>query len=135
MGYELLVMRESIIKNKSFHFAVSVVNLYKFIQTERKEFVMSKQLLRSGTSIGANVWEAINAQSKADFIHKLSIAQKECDETIYWLELLKETEYINESEFSSMNNNATEILKIIRSSPPNKKFIIRNTCQNNPNKY
>lgn len=76
---------------------------------------MSKQLLRSGTSIGANVREAINAQSSADFVHKLAIAQKECDETIYWLELLKETGFINESEFSSMNNEATKLLKIIRS--------------------
>ncbi|MFN9340204.1 MAG: four helix bundle protein [Candidatus Kapaibacterium sp.] len=108
-------MGESIVKNKSFHFAVSVVNLYKLIQSERKEFVMSKQLLRSGTSIGANVREAINAQSSADFVHKLAIAQKECDETIYWLELLKETGFIKESEFSSMNNEATKLLKIIRS--------------------
>jgi four helix bundle protein len=108
-------MGESIVKNKSFHFAVSVVNLYKLIQSERKEFVMSKQLLRSGTSIGANVREAINAQSSADFVHKLAIAQKECDETIYWLELLKETGFINESEFNSMNNEATKLLKIIRS--------------------
>lgn len=108
-------MGESIVKNKSFHFAVSVVNLYRLIQSERKEFVMSKQLLRSGTSIGANVREAINAQSSADFVHKLAIAQKECDETIYWLELLKETGFINESEFNSMNNEATKLLKIIRS--------------------
>ena len=108
-------MSESIIKKKSFDFAVRVVNLYKLINTERKEHVMSKQLLRSGTSIGANVREAVNGQSSADFIHKLSIAQKECDESIYWLELLKETKYINEKEFISMNENAVELLKIIRS--------------------
>ena len=85
-------MSESVVKNKSFAFAVRVVNFYKMLN-EKKEFIMSKQLLRSGTSVGANVREAINAQSKADFIHKLSISQKECDESMYWLELLKETNY------------------------------------------
>jgi four helix bundle protein len=82
---------------------------------DRKEFVLSKQLLRSGTSIGANVREALNAQSAADFIHKCAIAQKECDETLYWMELLKETEYIDEKEFISINKDAEELLKIIRS--------------------
>ncbi len=108
-------MSDSIIKKKSFEFAVRVVNLYKLLITDRKEFVLSKQLLRSGTSIGANVREAINAQSKSDFIHKFSISQKECDETIYWLELLKETKYISEIEFESLNGDAVELLKIIRS--------------------
>ena len=108
-------MDDNILKKKSFEFAIRIVNLYKLLTSERKEFVLSKQLLRSGTSIGANVREGLNAQSKADFVHKLSIAQKECDETLYWLELLKETSYINESEFSSINNDATELLKILRS--------------------
>jgi len=108
-------MSESIVKTKSFQFAVRVVNFYKLLVSGRKEFVMSKQLLRSGTSVGANVREAINAQSPADFVNKLSISQKECDETLYWLELLKETNYVNETEFTSMHNDATEILKIIRS--------------------
>jgi four helix bundle protein len=75
--------KDNIIKTKSFQFAIRIVNLYKLLSIERREYVMSKQLLRSGTSIGANVREAINAQSKPDFIHKLSIAQKECDEAIY----------------------------------------------------
>ena len=105
----------SIVKNKSFQLAIRIVNLYKVLLSERKEFVMSKQLLRSGTSVGANVRESVNAQSTADFIYKLSISQKECDETLYWLELLKETDYITETEFTSMHNDATEILKIIRS--------------------
>ena len=74
---------DNIIKKKSFAFAVRIVNLYKVLSHERKEFVMSKQLLRSGTSTGANIREALNAQSKPDFIHKLAISQKECDETIY----------------------------------------------------
>lgn len=108
-------MSESIIKNKSFAFAVRVVNFYKVLNSDRKEFVMSKQFPRSGTLVGANVREAINGQSKADFIHKLAIAQKECDQSIYWLELLKETKYISETEFISMNNDASELLKIIRS--------------------
>lgn len=107
-------MSENIVKNKSFAFAVRVVNFYKIL-IERKEFVMSKQLLRSGTSVGANIREAVNGQSKADFIHKLSISQKECDESMYWLELLKTTNYINEKEFTSMNDDAVELLKIIRS--------------------
>ncbi len=96
-------MSESIVKTKSFDLAVSGVNFYKYIVSEKKEYVMSKQFLRSITSVGANVREAVNAQSKPDFIHKLSIAQKECDETIYWLELLKETDYISEIEFNSLH--------------------------------
>lgn len=108
-------MSESIVKNKSFAFAVRIVNLYKLLTGERKEFVISKQLLRSGTSIGANVREALNAESKADFVHKLAIAQKECDESLYWLELLKETNYLNENEYNSIEADATELLKIIRS--------------------
>ena len=105
----------NIIKEKSFKFAIRVVNLYKVLSNERKEFVMSKQLLRSGTSIGANIREALNAQSNADFIHKLAISQKESDETCYWLELLCATEFINKSEFDSMYSDASELLKIIRS--------------------
>jgi len=77
---------------------------------------MSKQLIRSGTAIGALVREAQNAESSKDFIHKLSISQKECDESIYWLELLKATDYINEQEFESLNNDAIELLKMLRSS-------------------
>lgn len=84
-------MSKNIIKDKSFKFAVRIINLYKKLIAE-KEFVLSKQLLRSGTSIGANVREAQNAQSPKDFIHKLSISQKEADESLYWIELLKETD-------------------------------------------
>lgn len=108
-------MSESIIGNKSFEFAVKIVLFYKKFSQENKEFVLSKQLLRSGTSIGANVREALNAQSKLDFIHKLSIAQKECDETIYWIELLKETNYLLDKDFIDLNTSANEILKILRS--------------------
>ena len=107
--------RENVIREKSFKFAVRAINLYKVLSNERKEFILSKQLLRSGTSIGANVREALNAESNADFIHKLAIAQKECDETGYWLELLHETKFINEPEFNSLHKDASELLKIIRS--------------------
>ena len=107
--------KENVIREKSFRFAIRAINLYKLLCNEHKEFILSKQLLRSGTSIGANVRESSNAESNADFIHKLAIAQKECDETCYWLELLHETEFINEIEFISIYNDASELLKIIRS--------------------
>jgi four helix bundle protein len=105
----------NVIREKSFKFAVRIINLYKTLNNARKENILSKQLLRSGTSIGANVRESLNAESTADFIHKLAIAQKECDETCYWLELLRETQFINEFEFNSIYNDASELLKIIRS--------------------
>lgn len=108
-------MSESIVKIKSFELAIRGVNFYKYLVAEKKEYIMSKQFLRSVTSVGANVREAVNAQSKPDFIHKLSIAQKECDESLYWLELLKETNYISELEFESIYQQNNEVLKIIRS--------------------
>jgi four helix bundle protein len=114
-------MKENIIKDKSFKFAIRIVNLYKLLVSERKEFVMSKQLMRSGTSIGANIREAQNGESKADFIYKLGIAQKETDETLYWLELLKETKYLQNDEFESMHNDGTELLKILRTIIINAK--------------
>ena len=109
------VMRENIVKNKSFAFAVRVVRLYKFLCEEKKEFVLSKQLLRSGTSVGAMVREAEHGESKSDFRHKMAIAQKEINETIYWLELLRETEYLTNEQFESMNADAIEIIKLITS--------------------
>jgi four helix bundle protein len=108
-------MSESIVKTKSFELAIRGVNFYKYLVAEKKEYIMSKQFLRSVTSVGANVREAVNAQSKPDFIHKLSIAQKEYDESLYWLELLKETNYISELEFESIYQQNNEVLKIIRS--------------------
>jgi four helix bundle protein len=95
---------------------VRVIKLFQYLTETKKEYVLSKQLLRSGTAIGALVREAQNAESMKDFIHKLGIAQKESDETVYWLELLKETEYINDKEFGSINNEANELLKMIRSA-------------------
>lgn len=107
--------KEVILKTKSFDFAVRVTRFYKYILENKKEYVLSKQLLRSGTAIGALVREAQNAERTADFIHKLAIAQKECDETMYWLELLKQTDFISKKEFESINKDAVELLKMIRS--------------------
>ena len=109
-------MKNSIIREKSFRFAVRTVNLYKYLCEDKKEFVLSKQILRSGTSVGAMVWESEHSESKADFIHKMAIAQKEINETLYWLELLKVTEYISDKEYESINGDAVEIIKIITSS-------------------
>ena len=106
-------MKESIIRVKSFQFAIRVVNMFKFLIDEKKEYIMSKQLLRCGTSIGANCREGDYAQSKADFIHKLSISQKECNETMYWLELLNATNYIDNLEYKSINTDAVEIMKLL----------------------
>ncbi|WP_317194081.1 four helix bundle protein [Chryseobacterium sp. KMC2] len=100
---------------KSFELAVNIITIYKKLVADKKEFVLSKQILRSETPVGANIREALNGQSKRDFIHNLSISQKECDETIYWLELLFTTEYISKEEFEDVRNQASEILKIIRS--------------------
>lgn len=116
-------MKENNLKNKSFAFAVRVIKLYQFLTVEKKEFVMSKQLLRSSSSIGAMIRESEHTESKNDFIHKLSIAQKECNETLYWIELLKGTDYLNNEQFESINNDAVELIKIITT-------VIKNTKKN-----
>lgn len=103
---------DNIIEKKSFSFAVRIVNLYKYL-TKKKEHILSKQILRSGTSIGANVAEAEQAQSTADFVSKMSIALKETAETKYWLRLLRETAYIADNEFQSIYNDCVEIEKIL----------------------
>ncbi len=106
-------MRENIIKSKSFEFALRVVKLHRYLAGEKYEFVLSKQLLRSGTSIGALVRESEHAESKADFIHKLSIALKEANETEYWLELLYKSDYIDETNYTSHVSEIKEILKLL----------------------
>ena len=103
----------SIIEDKSFAFAVRTVNLYKYLNETKREFVLSKQLLRSGTSIGANVAEAEQAQSKPDFISKMSIALKEASETKYWIRLLASTSYLTEAESVSILNDCVELEKIL----------------------
>lgn len=109
------VKRENTIVDKSKGFAVRIVKLYQYLCVEKREFVLSKQLLRSGTSIGANVKEAIRGQSKADFISKMSIALKEASETEYWLELLHETDFLDRKQFESIYADNQELLKILTS--------------------
>ena len=106
-------MSINIIEIKSFDFAVRIVDLYKYLTKTKREFVMAKQLLRCGTSIGANVAEAEKGQTKADFNAKMNIAMKEANETYYWLRLLHRTEYLNDRDFSSMQKDIREILSII----------------------
>ena len=93
-----------------------VIRLYKYLCEERKEYILSKQLLRSGTSIGANIAEAFYGQSEADFVSKLSIAQKETSETIYWLDLLHESDYLKQNEYDSVYSDAEELIKLLTSS-------------------
>ena len=104
---------ERAIQEKSFDFAVRIVKLCRFLRDEKKEFVLSKQLLRCGTSIGANVAESQQAQSKADFINKLNVALKEAYETNYWLRLLFATEYLNQKEFESIITDCSETEKLL----------------------
>lgn len=120
-------MKENIVKNKSFAFAVRVVKLYQYLCEQKKEFVLSKQLLRSGISVGAMVREAEHAETKNDFKHKMGIAQKEINETIYWLELLKETDYLTTEQFESINTDAVEIIKLLTA-------IIKSVKNINPSK-
>jgi four helix bundle protein len=101
------------IKEKSLAFAIRIVRLYKLLVENKKEYVLSKQMLRSGTAIGALIREAEHAQSKADFLNKMNIALKEANETLYWLELLKETAYLAETEYVSINTDAQELLKML----------------------
>ncbi|MBX7264213.1 MAG: four helix bundle protein [Chitinophagaceae bacterium] len=108
-------MTENIIHTKSYAFALRVIKLFKFLTTEQKEFVLSKQILRSGTSIGALVKESEHAQSKADFINKMNIALKEANESEYWLMLLKDSEYINENSFNSLHSDVSELIKLLAS--------------------
>lgn len=100
---------DNVIAEKSKGFAIRIVNLYKYLRDSKREYVLSKQLVRCGTSIGANVHEAINAQSKADFISKMSIALKEATETEYWLELLYSTDYLNKEQYDSIQSDCSEI--------------------------
>ncbi len=109
-------MGRSVLKDKSKAFALRVIRLYQYLCEEKREYVLSKQMLRSGTSIGANVAEAFYGQSEADFMAKLSIAQKEAGETLYWLELLHESDYLQQNEFDSIYRDAEELIKLLTSS-------------------
>ena len=107
-------MKENIVKNKSMEFAIRIIKLNKFL-VNKWEFVISKQILKSWTSIWANIAESEYAESKVDFIHKLSISQKEANETLYWLELLQKTNYLPNKLFESLKNDLTEIQKLLTS--------------------
>ena len=112
-------MKDNVIKNKSFDFAIRVVKLFQYLQTEKKEFVLSKQLLRSGTSVGAMVREAEHSESKADFIHKFKISAKEADELFFWLELCQNSEFYpnpNEELLIKLKSINLIISKIIATS-------------------
>jgi four helix bundle protein len=104
-----------VVRDKSFQFALRIVKLYKYLTEQKKEYVLSKQVLRSGTAIGALIREAEQAESKADFIHKLSISLKEANETEYWLDLLFQSEYIDEKSYHSIQADIKEILKLLTS--------------------
>lgn len=108
--------RDSVTLDKSKNFAIRIVRLYQYLSTEKKEFVLSKQLLRSGTSIGANLAEAIYGISENDFLSKVYISLKECAETKYWLELLFKTNYLTEQQYQSINEDCTELIKLLTSS-------------------
>ena len=107
---------DSILKQKSMSFAKRIVKLYQYLNKEHREYVMSKQILRSGTSIGANIAEAIYGSSRKDFVAKLQIAQKEAAETLYWLELLQSCDYIPENLFHSLRNDCKELLAMLAAS-------------------
>ena len=119
-------MKDNVVRDKSYAFAVRIVNLYKYLCEEKKEYVLSKQILRCGTSIGANIEEAIGGQSEKDFFAKLTIAYKEARETHYWLRLLTDTRFLSETESTSMITDVEELLKIIGSiqKTMKKKFNI-----------
>jgi four helix bundle protein len=109
-------MKENILLTKSYSFALRIVKLSQYLVQEKKEFVLSKQILRSGTSIGANIEEANQAESKADFIHKLSISNKEAFETHYWLRLLRDSDYLTDKLAESLLNDCDEVQKLLVSS-------------------
>ena len=106
-------MKKSIIESKSFDFAIRIVKLYQYLCEEKHENVLSKQLLRCGTSIGANVSEAQRGQSKPDFYSKIAISLKEASETQYWIRLMHSTGYLNDKEYSSLNSDINEIISIL----------------------
>ena len=109
-------MSESILKTKSFALAKEIVFFYKSLVNDQREYVMSKQMLRSGTAVAALIRESKNAESNADFIHKMAIAQKECDETLFWLELIYETGYCEKKHFEQLHSKTDEVLRMLKSA-------------------
>ena len=123
-------MKNNIIKEKSFDFSIRIVKLVKLLREDKKEFLITKQLVRSATSIGACIRESEYAESDNDFIHKLHIALKETNETEYWLDLLYATQYLNEKEYESIIADCKEILKLLISIIKTKKENIKNESSN-----
>nr|AAU82344.1 conserved hypothetical protein [uncultured archaeon GZfos17A3] len=119
--------KDNVVLEKSYALALRMVKLYKYLKDEKKEFVLSKQILRSGTSIGANIEEAMGAQSEKDFLSKISIAYKEARETKYWLKLLNDSEYLEEKQAQSLFQDIEEMLKLLGSIQKTMKQKIRNT--------
>jgi four helix bundle protein len=112
----MMKRERSLLLDKSEAFSGRILKMYKYLSSDKNELIISKQILRSGTSIGANISESRNAQSNADFINKLNIALKEADETLYWIKILHNGEYINEKEYESIYNDADELVKLLVSS-------------------
>ena len=108
--------QDNLLTNKSIDFAIRMANCYKYLMEEKRETIMSKQMFRSGTSIGANIHEGIQAQSKADFVSKLGIALKESSETSYWLVVLNRAEYLDEKMYISLKSDIDEIIRILVAS-------------------
>lgn len=106
---------ENVVYDRALNFSVRIVKLYRYLVEDKAEYVMSKQLLRSGTSIGANISESVSAESTSDFIHKLAISQKEAEETLYWLLLLFKTDYLSETQYNSVSADCIEIKKLLSS--------------------
>ena len=119
-------MKQNILKTKSFEFAVRIVNLHKYLKKEYGEYVLSRQIIRSGTSIGAIIREAEHAESTKDFIHKLSIGLKEANESKYWLDLLVATSFISKKMYDSLNKDCEELLKLLTASVKTSKRRIKN---------
>ena len=107
--------KKNIVADKSYAFALRIINLYKHLVSEQKEYVLSKQMLRSGTSVGALIKEAEHAQSKADFLNKMNIALKEANETEYWLMLLKDSNYIDDKSYNLIKPDSVELIKLLAS--------------------
>lgn len=129
------LMQNNVILDKSFEFSVRIVKLKKYLNKCKQERIMANQLLRSGTSIGANVTEADQAQSKADFISKMCIANKEAHETRYWIRLLHETDYINDEEYSSIFEDCQELIRLLQAIIKSaKKKLTNNIIINNDNR-
>jgi four helix bundle protein len=119
-------MKENILKEKSFHFAVRIVNLYKYLKKNHGEYTLSQQLIRSGTSVGAIIREAEHAESTKDFVHKLSIGLKEANESKFWLDLLVTTDYITKKMYESLNTDCEELLKLLIASVITSKRRLKN---------